>query len=40
MTIDNAGVAVVVVGVTAVTAFDDADEEDVPPAFDAVALNV
>jgi len=40
MTIDNAGAAVVVVGATGVTAFDDTDEEDVPPAFDAVALNV
>ena len=27
-------------GATGVTAFDDTDEEDVPPAFDAVALNV
>jgi len=28
------------VGATGVTALDDTDEEDVPPAFDAVALNV
>jgi hypothetical protein len=40
MTIDSAGATVVVTGAIGVTAFDAADNPDVPPAFVAVALNV
>jgi len=40
ITIDKTGAAVVVVGATGVAALEAADEPDVPPAFDAVALNV